>query len=447
MSKISEFNNLQAPSESAVLPIVDNTETRKVSVANLRKALFVPATATTFGAVKVGDNLSIDANGVLNAASPAVHADWTAATGPGVILNKPTLSAVAISNAYNDLTGRPNIPPAQVQADWEQTDDQQRNYIKNKPVLSLSQLVNGDKTASLGTNGTLTLPNGGKLDFNDPYNRYKGVSYGVQLGSPDDQNYVNVDNTHVTIQTNSDSLNGNTQHNWIFGTDSKLTFPNNATFDGQTLTDSVTVTNYTLKIANGSATGSQFAIGTGNTVFGIANDALNHSADGYVPYTVTAQGINLIVPESGIWNYGTNGVLTLPNGQLDYNAPYSRFKDATNTGVQMGSPDDQNYVNVDNVAVTIQVNSDGVTGPHNLPQLNWVFDTDGNLTLPPGGTVKSNGLGITVYAETAPTSSIGSSGDMPGMIFATSLFTYICYGTYDGVSNIWAKTATVGSDW
>jgi hypothetical protein len=85
---------------------------------------------------------------------------------------------------------------------------------------------------------------------------------------------------------------------------------------------------------------------------------------------------------SNQWTFGLDGVLTLPNGQLDYNAPYSRFKDANNTGVQLGSPDDQNYVNVDNNAVTIQVNSDGVTGPHALDQHNWTFGTDGALTLP-----------------------------------------------------------------
>ena len=53
----------------------------------------------------------------------------------------------------------------------------------------------------------------------------------------------------------------------------------------------------------------------------------------------------------------------------------------------------------------------------------------------------------TFYATVEPTSSIGQAGDVPGLIFATSLFTYVCYGTYDGESNIWSKTATVGSDW
>jgi hypothetical protein len=53
----------------------------------------------------------------------------------------------------------------------------------------------------------------------------------------------------------------------------------------------------------------------------------------------------------------------------------------------------------------------------------------------------------TKYVDSAPASSIGQAGDVPGMIFATSLFVYICYGVYDGVSNIWAKSATVGTTW
>jgi hypothetical protein len=274
MSKISEFNNLQAPSESAVLPIVDNAETRKVSVANLRKALFVPATATTFGAIKVGDNLSIDANGVLSAASPTVHADWTAATGPGVILNKPTLSAVAISNAYNDLTGRPNIPPAQVQADWEQTDDQQRNYIKHKPTIPAAQV----------------------------------------------------------------------QVDWAQSTVGAIDFIKNKP-------------------------------------------------------TIPAAQVQVD------WNSGS-GVTHILNKPLIFSGNYSDLTNAPELA-----------------DVALSGNYSDLSNTPSIPTVT------------------------TSYAETAPTSSIGSSGDMPGMIFATSLFTYICYGTYDGVSNIWAKTATVGSDW
>ena len=274
MAKISEFNNLSAPSESAVMPIVDNAETRKVSIANLRKALFVPATTTDFGAVKVGDNLSIDENGVLSADSPTLQADWTAAVGPGVILNKPTLSAVAISNSYNDLSGRPNIPPAQVQSDWEQSDNLQRDFIKNKPAIPAAQV---------------------QADWN---------------------------------QSSSNALD------FI---KNKPTIP-----AGQVSSD---------------------------------------------------------------WN-ATTGVAQILNKPLLFSGNYADLTDAP-------------------------ILSDVATSGD--------YDDLSNTPVIPVVT--------TSYAETEPTSSIGQDGDMPGMIFATSLFSYVCYGVYDGVSNIWSKTATVGDTW
>jgi len=59
---------------------------------------------------------------------------------------------------------------------------------------------------------------------------------------------------------------------------------------GQTITDTSGGTNYTLKIANGT-TGAVFGFGTGSNAYGIANDALNNTISGYVPYTVSASSI------------------------------------------------------------------------------------------------------------------------------------------------------------
>jgi hypothetical protein len=125
-----------------------------------------------------------------------VQSDWTATSGMGQILNKPTLgslaaksaitsnditdgtitdddisdeagidpakidglAAVATSGAYSDLSGKPTIPAAQVNADWEavsgaaqilnkpiipthtqadwaQENDESLDFVKNKPTL------------------------------------------------------------------------------------------------------------------------------------------------------------------------------------------------------------------------------------------------------------------------------------------------------------------------
>lgn len=44
-------------------------------------------------------------------------------------------SDVALSGDYNDLTNTPTIPDAQIQSDWNQTDNTAKDYIKNKPTI------------------------------------------------------------------------------------------------------------------------------------------------------------------------------------------------------------------------------------------------------------------------------------------------------------------------
>ena len=66
------------------------------------------------------------------------------------------LATVAISGDYNDLSNLPEIPSAQIQSDWNQTDDRALDYIKNKPYipseLIVDQTYNSDSThAQSGT--------------------------------------------------------------------------------------------------------------------------------------------------------------------------------------------------------------------------------------------------------------------------------------------------------
>ena len=47
-----------------------------------------------------------------------VQADWNATTGLAAILNKPSLSAVATSGSYNDLSNKPSIPTEATVSGW-----------------------------------------------------------------------------------------------------------------------------------------------------------------------------------------------------------------------------------------------------------------------------------------------------------------------------------------
>ena len=44
------------------------------------------------------------------------------------------------SGSYNDLTDKPTIPDAQIQSDWNQSDNTAKDYIKNKPSIPAAQV-------------------------------------------------------------------------------------------------------------------------------------------------------------------------------------------------------------------------------------------------------------------------------------------------------------------
>ena len=66
-----------------------------------------------------------------------MQSNWTESDSTKVdyIKNKPTLATVATSGSYNDLSNKPTIPAAQVQADWSQSSSSAVDYIKNKPSI------------------------------------------------------------------------------------------------------------------------------------------------------------------------------------------------------------------------------------------------------------------------------------------------------------------------
>jgi hypothetical protein len=119
------------------------------------------ASDTRLGGVKIGSNINIT-DGVISVAAPfsgsyndlsnkpfipdsQVNADWNAVSGVSQILNKPTLfdgnynhltnKPNLFSGSYNDLTDKPFVPDAQIQSDWNQTNNTSLDYIKNKPTL------------------------------------------------------------------------------------------------------------------------------------------------------------------------------------------------------------------------------------------------------------------------------------------------------------------------
>lgn len=91
------------------------------AVENIK--LNLPASTTALaGLMLPADKIKL--NGIAAGAEVNVNADWNATEGDALILNKPTLSTVATSGSYNDLTGKPTIP----------TVDVNKKYVDDKLV-------------------------------------------------------------------------------------------------------------------------------------------------------------------------------------------------------------------------------------------------------------------------------------------------------------------------
>lgn len=92
----------------------------------------------------------------INDVPAQVNADWNSNSGASKILNKPNLATVATSGSYNDLTDKPTIV-GQVQSDWNQSDSNEVDFIKNKPTLGTMAAENASDytpTASLANVAT-----------------------------------------------------------------------------------------------------------------------------------------------------------------------------------------------------------------------------------------------------------------------------------------------------
>ena len=291
---------------------------------------------------------------------------------------------------------------------------------------------------------------------------------------------------------------------WHFGTTGSLTFPNYSTFDGQTLSNTNTGVNYTLKIANGGGAGSVFGIGTGDATFGIANDALNHAENGYVPYTVTAQLINLTVPDAGTWRFDTDGNLTIPgdirsegNINIDINlsdstlrrwqfgedgsftAPGPIYGGSNTIGLVAPAPLNLNntgpvgqvktQLNLINTAGNAGTGSaidyftyvdqgNGLPGARLQAVDDNAYSANFSIALKGKGNTGNNGLttvwtfgsdGRTTFPDaTVPAHSYGAAGDKAGMIAFDSTYIYYCTANYVNTStNIWKRTAHGTGSW
>ena len=361
-----------------------------------------------------------DANNkiLLTGAAAQVQSNWTASSGLGVILNKPTL----FSGSYTDLTNKPTIPAAQIQSDWTQSSNVALDFIKNKPTLfsgsytdltnkptiptSFSSLVNGAYTASLGSTGILTLSNGAiatTVDNNATVNTSATVTT--------NNSYTNTTDfsTDVDLGGGIGVIAGWYQRNSeqiefaLFGPSAFQTY-----LTGLALGRTVIVT-YSTSGGNQTLTRTLTQAFTATGQFDPANPTWGR-VSGRIDATLPAGqtgivSINFPVysTSSKTWTFGTNGNLTAP-GNLQVNGG----KIILNTGGNAYVESVDYGVNSANSAVNI------FGGPYQKiklragfgTQATWTLGTDGSLTLPNAAVIgQASDIEITA-ASTSYTNSL-----------------------------------------
>lgn len=101
--------------------------------------LNLPASTTALaGLMLPSDKTKL--NGIAAGAEVNVNADWNAAEGDALILNKPTLATVATSGNYSDLNGKPTLSTVATTGNY--------NDLENIPDLTLVDAINIEDASS-----------------------------------------------------------------------------------------------------------------------------------------------------------------------------------------------------------------------------------------------------------------------------------------------------------
>lgn len=123
-TKVTNINEVvEAATKNITATDISITLDKRNLVTNVVEniELNLPASTTALaGLMLPSDKTKL--NGIAAGAEVNVNADWNATEGDALILNKPTLSTVATSGSYNDLTNRPTIPTVDVNKKY--VDDQ-----------------------------------------------------------------------------------------------------------------------------------------------------------------------------------------------------------------------------------------------------------------------------------------------------------------------------------
>ena len=346
---------------------------------------------------------------------------WVNSTiAAGVInYNNLTNKPVLFSGSYNDLTNKPNI--AGTYQFSVAADDSTQRVISTDEVIKFigaggittasdaegnititgagtSSLVNGARTVSLSSTGTLTIPGDIRSEGN------------------------------INIEIN---LSDSTLRRWQFGEDGALTFPD-GTNQTTAYTGGTVFTNLIDSADSSAITVTPAAIFSSDVT--VENDLLVKNI------TLMTLGGGSTIKEGLAPNLAGGAIILTPAFGANDNQALVIYPTAgegnhihltANGGTtELYLGDDNQYVKLVNGGnVEVRSTTSGSTAA-------WIFDTEGRLTFP----------AYPFYV--IPEHSYGKAGDTAGMVIIDDTYIYYCTADYvNNATNIWRRTPHAAGTW
>lgn len=150
-TKVTNVNKvIEAAAKSVTATGISITLDKRNLVTNAVEniELDLPASTTALaGLMLPADKIKL--NGIAAGAEVNVNADWNATKGDALILNKPTLSTVATSGSYNDLTSKPTIPTVDVNKEYVDTQLATKSDLPDYTVFDIVMEITSSDNPSI----------------------------------------------------------------------------------------------------------------------------------------------------------------------------------------------------------------------------------------------------------------------------------------------------------
>jgi hypothetical protein len=150
-TKVTNVNEvIEAAAKSVTATGISITLGKRNLVTNAVEniELDLPASTTALaGLMLPSDKTKL--NGIAAGAEVNVNADWNATEGDALILNKPTLSTVATSGSYNDLTSKPTIPTVDVNKEYVDTQLATKSDLPDYTVFDIIMEITSSDNPSI----------------------------------------------------------------------------------------------------------------------------------------------------------------------------------------------------------------------------------------------------------------------------------------------------------